>query len=730
MSQAQMNQGEPPNHESDDLADDLSKCSMDAVAKSMPLSASSSLSSSSNSLNESVGETLGPSPLPSMSGVLLKWTNYIHGWQQRFIVLKDGTLSYYKSEDELSFGCRGAITIIKSNIKLHDIDECRFDIGVADCVWYLRASSVDECTRWVQAIQTQRNFYQGTCVADSGSSNSSMLNCPAGVHQSPSASSFVPSAASSTASGPTNYNDSLRRHESALSLSSITSCRSYKEQLSEMDTFRNILYQQIKTLQHYFDSSLQSTSLVNEHLKRHRRHQSMNGFNYLDSESNRTPNTNTESATKNAQNSVDSGYSDSMNASTAPSRDNLFVDFKKEAFTFKATTAGIIATLTHCIDLMNQREDQWKKRLEKEKERRRSAEDHTKRVSAELEETRRALAEIQLDLQRNVALQKQIQEQQSSKQVIIIGGPDYEEGPHSMIKEDEFFDAIDAALDRNDQQEEDMRQLKLRTMSLSQPLEVIPPERCDHELWPEIDRITKEQLYYARLEVEDTPASGGGSWELFAEDGEMRLYKRELEIDGLVCDPLKAVHTVRGVSAHEVCHQFFSPDVRFDWENTLESMKVVEDINPNTLIFHQIHKRVWPAAQRDTVFWSHIRRIDSNTLRANGHPNSSSKPLPDNLWVVCNNSVQRNDIPASRCLRMTLVVSLVCETYIDPPVSDISKLTRDHLKCKIIYCSKINPGGWAPASVLRALYKREYPKFLKRYTQYCIDLYKDKPIML
>ena len=46
-----------------------------------------------------------------------------------------------------------------------------------------------------------------------------------------------------------------------------------------METFRNILIQQIKTLQHYFDSSLQSTSLINEHLKRHRRHQSMNGDN-------------------------------------------------------------------------------------------------------------------------------------------------------------------------------------------------------------------------------------------------------------------------------------------------------------------------------------------------------------------------------------------------------------------------------------------------------------------
>lgn len=345
-----------------------------------------------------------------------------------------------------------------------------------------------------------------------------------------------------------------------------------------------------------------------------------------------------------------------MNPSIAPSRDNLFVDFKKEAFTFKATTAGIIATLSKCIDLMSQREEQWKKRLEKEQERRRSVEAQSKRASAELEETRRALAELQLDLQKNVALQKQIQEQQSSQQVILIGGPDYEEGPHSMIKEDEFFDAIDAALDRNDQQEEEMRQLKLRTMTLSQPLETIPPERCDHPLWPDIEQVTMEQLYYARLEVEDTPASGGSAWEIFAEDGEMRLYKRELEIDGLVCDPLKAVHTVRGVTAHEVCHQFFSPDVRFDWDNTLDSMKVVEDINPNTLLFHQVHKRVWPAAQRDTVFWSHIRRIDAETLRNNGHPNSFAKPLPDNVWIVCNNSANRTDIPVSDHFLWTLLL--------------------------------------------------------------------------
>ena len=41
------------------------------------------------------------------------------------------------------------------------------------------------------------------------------------------------------------------------------------------------------------------------------------------------------------------------------------MDFKGEAFTFKATTAGIIATMSHCIELMSQREDAWKKKLEK-----------------------------------------------------------------------------------------------------------------------------------------------------------------------------------------------------------------------------------------------------------------------------------------------------------------------------------------------------------------------------
>lgn len=56
--------------------------------------------------------------VPETAGTLNKWTNYIHGWQDRYIVLKEGTLSYYKSETETSFGCRGAISLGKAVVKV------------------------------------------------------------------------------------------------------------------------------------------------------------------------------------------------------------------------------------------------------------------------------------------------------------------------------------------------------------------------------------------------------------------------------------------------------------------------------------------------------------------------------------------------------------------------------------------------------------------------------------
>lgn len=45
--------------------------------------------------------------------------------------------------------------------------------------------------------------------------------------------------------------------------------------------------------------------------------------------------------------------------------DSNQIDFRGEAITFKATTAGILSSLSHCIDYMSKREEYWQKKFEK-----------------------------------------------------------------------------------------------------------------------------------------------------------------------------------------------------------------------------------------------------------------------------------------------------------------------------------------------------------------------------
>ena len=47
----------------------------------------------------------------TMHGTLSKWTNYLSGWQDRHVVVRDGILSYYKSEIDLQYGCRGSLSL-------------------------------------------------------------------------------------------------------------------------------------------------------------------------------------------------------------------------------------------------------------------------------------------------------------------------------------------------------------------------------------------------------------------------------------------------------------------------------------------------------------------------------------------------------------------------------------------------------------------------------------------
>ncbi|XP_072272376.1 ceramide transfer protein [Pyxicephalus adspersus] len=574
-------------------------------------------------------------PPVELCGVLSKWTNYIHGWQDRWVVLKNNTLSYYKSEDETEYGCRGSICLSKAVITPHEFDECRFDISVNDSVWYLRAQDPDHRQRWIDSIEQHKS--------ESGYGSESSLRRHG---------SMV-----SLVSGASGY--------SATSTSSFKKGHSLREKLAEMETFRDILCRQVDTLQKYFDAC--ADAVCKDELERDKVVED-DEEDFL-------------------QNHAEGDYIHTSNGN----KEKLFphvtpkgingIDFKGEAITFKATTAGILATLSHCIDLMVKREDSWQKRLDKEVEKRRRVEEAYKNAMTEL------------------------------KKKSHFGGPDYEEGPNSLINEEEFFDAVEAALDRQDKIEQSQSE-KSRT-HLSSPMQSNAFAGVgNHRFARKVEEMVQNHITYSLQDV-----GGDANWQLVVEEGEMKVYRREVEENGIVLDPLKATHSVKGVTGHEVCQHFWNVEVRNDWETTVENFHVVEKLSPNAIIVYQAHKRVWPASQRDVLYLSAIRMI----------PAASENET--DTWLVCNFSVDHDNAPLNnRCVRAKINIAMICQTLVSPPEGN-KEIGRDNIQCKITYVANVNPGGWAPASVLRAVAKREYPKFLKRFTTYVQEKTSGKPII-
>ncbi|KAG5834303.1 hypothetical protein ANANG_G00260120 [Anguilla anguilla] len=617
-------------------------------------------------------ETESGQPVVELGGVLSKWTNYIHGWQDRWVVLKNNTLSYYKSQDEREYGCRGSLCLSKAVITPHEFDECRLDISVNDSVWYLRAQDPEHRHQWIDSIELHR--------AESGYGSESSLRRHGSMLSLTSAASGY----------------------SATSTSSFKKGHSLREKLAEMETFRDILCRQVDTLQKYFDAC---ADVSKDEFQRDK---------VVEDDEDDFPTTRPDGEFVHNNN----GSKEKLFQSLSPKGMNG-IDFKGEAITFKATTAGILATLSHCIDLMVKREDSWQKRVDKEMEKRRRVEEACKSAMTEL------------------------------KKKSHFGGPDYEEGPNSLINEEEFFDAVEAALDRQDKIEEQVTSHaeKSRLHRSTPPpsgdaYSIIGTHRFAQKVSPPPPRHSNRRLPPCAAEPREAglgsvavlvlkgggdgaeshdllPAGRGGdaNWQLVVEEGEMKVYRREVEENGIVLDPLKATHSVKGVTGHEVCHYFWDTDVRNDWETTIENFNVVETLSDNAIIVYQTHKRVWPASQRDVLYLSAIRKILAN-----------NENDPD-TWLVCNFSVDHaNAPPSNRCVRAKISIAMICQTLVSPPEGD-KEISRDNILCKITYVANVNPGGWAPASVLRAVAKREYPKFLKRFTSYVQEKTADKPIL-
>ncbi|GMR45685.1 hypothetical protein PMAYCL1PPCAC_15880, partial [Pristionchus mayeri] len=239
----------------------------------------------------------------------------------------------------------------------------------------------------------------------------------------------------------------------------------------------------------------------------------------------------------------------------------------------------------------------------------------------------------------------------------------------------------------------------------------------DHPLADEVYKITESQLDYV-LNGANDPAT---DWTLFSSDGDMKMYTRELEQDGVPVDPLKASHTVNGVTALEFLHYFFEPRYKPDWDDWLEEYKEIENISNDLIILHQKHKTIWPVAPRESLFWTHFRRVDER--RSEG---------AHDCYVVVGKDIEKEDVPcAPEAIRVAMTVTMLAETFVENPENlPLSQLPRSAFTCKVVYVSSVHMGGWVPTVALRYLYQAEYPKFLRTFTDYVLENVKDSKVAI
>eukprot|EP01134_Creolimax_fragrantissima_P000557 CFRG0557T1 len=103
------------------------------------------------------------SDLPDREGVLMKWTNYIGGWQERWVELRDGNISYYRSRDEIH-SCRGSVDLEDAIVSTHEFDDLRLDVSLKDTTFYFRCPTKEDAEGWLDALEQTKACYKNTLI--------------------------------------------------------------------------------------------------------------------------------------------------------------------------------------------------------------------------------------------------------------------------------------------------------------------------------------------------------------------------------------------------------------------------------------------------------------------------------------------------------------------------------------------------------------------------------------
>ncbi|KZT68485.1 hypothetical protein DAEQUDRAFT_727841 [Daedalea quercina L-15889] len=121
---------------------------------------------------------------PELKGYLNKYTNVAKGYNTRWFVLKDGVLSYYRHQEDETVASRGSIAMKTAALHISPGNSgLRFEIhstatrGNAQ-KWYLKANHRVEAARWAQALQKAIEYARREGASERKSGESDVPSLP------------------------------------------------------------------------------------------------------------------------------------------------------------------------------------------------------------------------------------------------------------------------------------------------------------------------------------------------------------------------------------------------------------------------------------------------------------------------------------------------------------------------------------------------------------------------
>tara|TARA_A100000164_G_C21879095_1_gene759264 strand:- start:352 stop:996 length:645 start_codon:yes stop_codon:yes gene_type:complete len=157
-----------------------------------------------------------------------------------------------------------------------------------------------------------------------------------------------------------------------------------------------------------------------------------------------------------------------------------------------------------------------------------------------------------------------------------------------------------------------------------------------------------------------------------------------------------AIKKVTGLFAKDIAYTFWSIDetVKLEWDQSVQSMRVLEVLSPNCAIIHLKMKRIWPIKARDCVCATEILQVGEGEWVVNNI--SVEHPLTKNI---------ENDY-----VRMNCDVNMFVKEEL---INKDKPKTRDNIISTITYRANVDVGSWASNVVVSKMCHKTWSNVLE-----------------